>query len=86
MKNGGRKRVKSKRDFLAWTEQGMEVLVPEPDGQRGGAGLRRVQKEPQLCLGFAESEMSLRHPGKELTGSQISESGAQHTEMKRSIE
>ena len=86
MKNGGRKRVKARRDFLAWTEQGMEVLVPELDGQWGGAGLRRVQEELQLCLGFAESEMSVRHPGKELTGSQISESGAQHKEMNTSIE
>lgn len=79
----GEKELKP-RDFLAWTEQGMEVLVPEPDGHWGGAGLRRVQKE--LCLGFAESEMSLRHPGEELTGNQISESGAQHTEIRRSIE
>lgn len=81
----GEKELKP-RDFLAWTEQGMEVLVPEPDGHWGGAGLRRVQKEPQLCPGFAESEMSLRHPREELTGSQISKSGAQHTEIRRSIE
>lgn len=67
MKNGGRKRVKAKRLWLG-QGKGMEVLVPEPDGHWGGAGLRRVQKEPQLCPGFAESEMSLRHPGEELTG------------------
>lgn len=49
MKNGGRKRVKAKRDFLAWTEQGMEVLVPEPDGQWGG-GRSEMRAEGAAAL------------------------------------